>query len=810
MIRQSLAFFFLTTSVAAWAQSAQPGAAADTDSAELQAPAAGEIIVTAQKREERLQDVGISVAAFGAETLAQNRVENVTDLTKIVPGLTATPSPTNTPVFTLRGVGFFESSVSSSPNVAVYIDQAPLSLPVYTSLTAFDLERVEVLKGPQGTLFGANATGGAINFVAAKPTQTLAAGATLSYGRFNALGVDAFISGPLSDTLAARFAIKASRSDGWQKSYTRDDRLGKQDTIAARLLFDWKPTDKLDVSLNVNGWLDRSDTQAPQLARPILPDDLQAPVGACGPTGCVTADHPILLYAPAPRNGRAADWSPIQRYRPKQDNKFFQTILTMNYEVADDISLTSLTNYIHYDQFKTSNLSGLALLDVENAADVAQTHDFTQEIRLSNSNPGRLRWVVGGNLALSESSQEVLLVYPEASTGCCTIGFTADTYTSKQKKRYLAGFANLQWEVVDDLTLKGGVRYTDGRHSAIDGEYDARNYTEIPGANGFAAFANNAFANAYVPLFCPGTTFQPIAPGGAIAIDPMTCQSGVYSDVLREENTSWSAGIDYKPIPGLLLFANVSKGYKAGAFPAASAGSWEAYYPVRQEYLTDYEAGFKATLPGGLGIVNGAAFYYDYRNKQLRGKLVNPFFGALDHLVGIPKSTIKGAEIDATIAPVRNLTLRVAATYLDAKIKKYNGVTGTQSVNGLLLPVYGSYAGVPLPFSPKWQGSLGADYAFLINDGMEAFVGGTLSAQTKSYGSPEIDPKKISDAYIKGYAILDLRAGLRDENDRWNVTVYGKNVTNSYYWTNRLRNFDTVVQYAGRPVEWGISVGWKY
>jgi outer membrane receptor protein involved in Fe transport len=158
------------------------------------------------------------VSAFGAKTLADQRINGVADLAKIVPGLDVTPSPDGPPVYTLRGVGFFESSVAAYPDVATYIDQAPLALPVFSVLTAFDLERIEVLKGPQGTLFGNNATGGAINFVAAKPTSTLDAGFDLGYGRFNTVQTDGFISGPLTDTLKARLSVKTTRGDDWQLS----------------------------------------------------------------------------------------------------------------------------------------------------------------------------------------------------------------------------------------------------------------------------------------------------------------------------------------------------------------------------------------------------------------------------------------------------------------------------------------------------------------------------------------------------------------------------------------------------------------
>ena len=157
-----------------------------------------EIIVTANKREENINRVGLSIAAVGQDALAERAIQSVADIAQAVPGLTYTNSANNTPIYTLRGVGFYDTSLGSYPTTSVYLDQVPLPFPILTTLTAFDLERIEVLKGPQGTLFGQNSTGGAINYIAAKPTSDLAAGVELSYGRFDSFVGSGYVSGPIS------------------------------------------------------------------------------------------------------------------------------------------------------------------------------------------------------------------------------------------------------------------------------------------------------------------------------------------------------------------------------------------------------------------------------------------------------------------------------------------------------------------------------------------------------------------------------------------------------------------------------------
>ena len=245
--------------------SAQDPAVAASQADNKNSGEASDIVVTANKREQNLSKVGLSISALGAQQLANQRISNVADLAQVTPGLTFAPTPTTTPVYTLRGVGFFESTLAAYPDVSLYIDQAPLPLPVMSTLTAFDLERVEVLKGPQGTLFGNNATGGAINFVAAKPTATQHGGLEFGYSRFNTLEASGFLSGPLTDTLSYRVAFKTAHSgDGWQKSYTRNDSIGKENNIAGRMILDWAPIERLKFSLNVNAWQDKDDPQVPQ------------------------------------------------------------------------------------------------------------------------------------------------------------------------------------------------------------------------------------------------------------------------------------------------------------------------------------------------------------------------------------------------------------------------------------------------------------------------------------------------------------------------------------------------------------------
>ena len=224
----------------AWAQSSTP--AVPAGQSDDSADAVGEIIVTAQKRSERINAVPVSIVAATGEDLAKAGVTDISQLGKLVPGFTFQLSQYGTPVYGIRGISFFDTSGIAQPAVSVYVDQIPLPLSILARGASLDVERVEVLKGPQGTLFGENATGGAINYIAAKPTNEFAAGVDALYGRFNQVELGGFVSGPIGDTLGIRVAARTEQRGDWQYSTTRNDSSGQRNFTEGRILLDWKPS----------------------------------------------------------------------------------------------------------------------------------------------------------------------------------------------------------------------------------------------------------------------------------------------------------------------------------------------------------------------------------------------------------------------------------------------------------------------------------------------------------------------------------------------------------------------------------------
>lgn len=773
-----------------------------------------EIVVTANKREQNLSNVGLSISALSGEQLAVERVANVADLARVTPGLTFAPTPASTPVYTLRGVGFFESSLAAYPDVSLYIDQVPLPLPVMSTLTAFDLERVEVLKGPQGTLFGNNATGGAINFVAAKPTRQFSAGGEVGYGRFNTFEVGGYVSGPITDTLRARLAFKAVSGDEWQKSYTRNDKLGKEKNIAGRLILDWDATEALSFSLNLNAWRDQDDPQAAQKI-------FSSPQSAPGP-------FPVVSYPNAPSTPRAAGWG--NTYRPYADNKFKQATLRADYDFGG-VTLTSLTGYSELDFLQRIDQDGTDLVGLELQQDDGNIESFTQEIRLSNGSSSVVRWVVGANYEHTKVAQVTDLDSADSSSTIAN-GFTSSAYSSFNTMNNYAAFANVEYDIADQLTLKAGIRQTKAKRSYLGDTSDSARFPISPNPfTGGPGLSLTDFFNIIYPAIYGrnpdgSPIVPPVAPLGSIVLDNRTNADGTPVDPatylttlrvpgrLNEDSTSWSVGADFKPSDDVLLYLNVSKGYKAGSFPHVSGAIYPAFEGVKQESILAFEGGFKAQLFDRRLSLNAAAFYYDYKNKQLRAKFVDPIFGGLDKLVNVPESVIKGIEFDLRAQPISGLSISASATYLDAKVEEYQGVVGAQNVGGLLQPVLASFEGVRLPFSPKLSYAVRMDYEFSISSDLNAFLGVGVNGQTKSMGQlsvPGTSSFGIPDSLYKlnGRILVNPNVGIKSADDRWQVTVWGKNIFNEYYWTQAIQAYDTVVRYSGRPAEYGISLAFK-
>lgn len=737
----------------------------------------GDIIVTAQKRSERLSDVPLSITVASGEQLRSRGVTSAADLERIVPGFTAQQSAHGVPVFTIRGIGFYDTSTGVSPTVGVYVDQVPLPFSVETAGASFDLDRVEVLKGPQGTLFGQNSTGGAVNYIATPPTDGYRMGSTITYGRFNQLDLDGFVSGPLTTGVKARLAVRHEGRDDWQYSQTRDDKLGRRDFTTARLLLDVDPTDKLTLHFNFNGWIDRSDTEAAQFItyRPTSPN------------GFPEQKAFFATAVPAPSKPRVADWDPGVDFA--RHDRLGQAAMRADLHVSDTVDLTSITAYTAFRGRNPNDSDGVAFNDLFFLIK-SNIRTFSQELRLAGTTPN-LKWMIGGNYEHDTADEDQLGHELSSNSGIATPAFVSRyrdfIIRNDQRISTAAVFGSLDYNIIPTVTVQGSIRYTDQHRHADGCLFDS-------GDGALAA----AFSNLY-SLLKTGALGNVTIPAGACATSDAAFNP--VSDIparLNENNVSWRAGVNWKPTNRLLVYANATKGYKAGNFSAIPVVTTSQYSPVTQESVLAYEAGFKGSFRNPRVSIEGAVFHYDYDDKQILGH-VNIFpFGALPKLLNVPKSRVNGFELSADINPATGLDLRTGISHVDSKITRSYLAA---SDNGVLVDLKGEV----FPNTPRWQLSGGLNYEFASVHDTTAYVGADVNYRSSAVADLGNDPL----FRIKNYAILDLRAGIRSANHKWSFEIFGRNVTNTFYWNGVSHVIDSVSRYAGLPATYGITVSFR-
>lgn len=715
------------------------GASLSATTAMAQAPQAagaadgGEIVVTAQKRAQRLNDVGLTITAQTGEQLQAVGVADVARLAVVVPGFSAAQTYQGYSVFSLRGVNFNSAQLSAPPAVSTYIDEATLPYPAMTGGLLLDVERVEVLKGPQGTLFGQNATGGSINVIAAKPTSTLKAGFRAEVNHFGQISLEGFVSGPLSDTLTARLAASTTQFGAWQRSYfIGKGKNGDQDKAAARLLIDWRPTDRLTIALNINGNYDHGEAIMPQLLK-VIPGN---PANAA----------PGLIGYPLPNDSRDADIDP--GYNTRKHTRTYQTVGRIDYELSDTLTFTSLSNYADTKVFTPLNQEGTGIVVLQgNGNGTVKT--FNQEIRLTGELPAvEINYIVGANYGRDVITDNVVSNNINYST--TPPNFYLDGQWNIKSKS--AGvFGNLDYEIVRGVTLTGGLRYTDTEQQ-IDG-------------------------CTFVGGFC--------ATGANI------------NDTQKQDNVSWRAGVNFKPTEDVLVYGIVSRGYKAGLFPAIFAFTAAQISPVRQEKLTSYEIGAKVSFLDRRLQFNASAFRYAYNDKQFFTYTTVPLIGAVNTIVNIPESKVKGFDVEVTARPVGGLTLHGALTYVKTEVGQFAGIGAAGN------PI--DYTGKEFNFAPPVSATVDAEYRTQVAAGLSAYIAANMLYNSRTYSDLGENP----DTRLPEFATFDMRTGLESDKG-WRVGLFVRNLSNKYYWTSVFNGGDTLVKMAGMPRTFGVTAGFDF
>lgn len=405
------------------------------------------VVVTSQRRTESAQNVGLAVSVLSGNELAARGVTNVSQLQNEIPSLEVEPAfGSGQPQFRIRGVGFQDYSPNNASAVSVYVDEVAFSFPVQTQGLLFDLERVEVLRGPQGTLYGKNTTGGAINFITRKPTKETEFGFSAGYDSHHAKTLQAHVSGSFSDALRGRLAVATEQGGAWQKNRETGEKLGDKNVFGLRGQLELDVTRDLKANLSVSHSIDKSDVEGLYLftARPNY--------GYAADT-----DRTLTGWGRTATFANAIGVS--QSAQPQRDNEATNVALTLNWDLGD-VKLTSITSHQDFQREELADWDGTRI----NHADVYwkdKASVLSQEVRLASNKPGNFNWVAGVYYAKDKLNEDW---YTDFSRDYGVI--TRTQY--KQESETSAVFGQADYKLKPDLKLVGGLRQEHEKRSIND------------------------------------------------------------------------------------------------------------------------------------------------------------------------------------------------------------------------------------------------------------------------------------------------------------------------------------------------------
>lgn len=633
---------------------------------------AQEIIVTAQKREQNVRDVPITMTALSGPAIKSSGLTTAMDLPDLVPGVrSTTPGGGAYTTTIIRGVGQQDIALHQEAPVATYVDGAYVSFTTAQTQPIFDVERVEVLKGPQGTLFGRNATGGLVHFVSRLPSQTLDGYATVEYGSYDKFMTEGAIGGSLGGDWSGRFSFHTESGGAYIHNSAGPDRNGNT-VYAARAQILYKPSSDFSLLFSLYG--NRFPTQAGPgptgtralpnpdgTAVPVTADNFAAYQAFCA---AVIGTIPTELGSLGDCNIKLPD--PFHVTMPGEaptSGRYWNGTITLEAALSDDVDLISITNYQHTKQiFNVQIAPGFPTqIFTENNPSGEQ---FSQELRLSGS-IGQLDWVVGGyGLYINNHTTAGINLFDVPNYG---IALDADI---RVKSTSVAGFAEATYYVTPRLTVIAGARLTrDHRH----------------GVNTSSCTTNPAIPFDICGAIKASLPFEAVQFAG---FDQSFSKTSVSARLVGQ----------YKLTDEVNAYFGVNRGTKAGGF---NTGANELYPTTVAQYgpetLTNYEGGIKARLFNGGMTLNAAGFYYDYKDLQtFSTKNSALYVFNLDAIV-------KGFELDTTIRPFNGLELTGSVSYLDTKTKK--------------VPVGNGFRDYPIPGAPKFSADASATYQFDIGPG---------------------------------------------------------------------------------------------
>lgn len=757
---------------------AQPVAAQSVDDAEAaeEAGAGGldEIVVTAQKREENLQRAALAVTALSSETLERASVTNASQLTNLAPALQVNSTFGPTSNFYLRGVGNFVTNVASDPAVIVNLDGVPLGRPTGVQGLFYDLQRIEVLKGPQGTLYGRNATGGAINVITAQPILGELSGfATFSYGNYDAVNLNGAVNVPMGENGAIRVAGFLSKRDG-----TYSDGSGDEDLKAIRMTMASQLTETLKVTVGFD----------------------YAEMGGKGPGSTVIGLDPDLrIGLNDPRAGAryAASFSflPRSNLYPLntsiyQNNNFWGARLQADL----DTSIGTLSLIPAYRRGEIDMVSQAAGLESKTLEESEQT---SVELRLVSPKENRLQYILGAFYYNGTDDSENNYNYQYASF-YSTIKPTTNSY---------AAYGRLTYSITPELRINGGIRYTVDQRST-----ETFAYNQLVICPGLSCSGAPRLPLQFGPV--TGYPMSPIAstlPGGAF----LSASTVVNKQSRTYKKTTWRAGLEYDVGPQSLLYATVETGYKSGGFFSTPDPINNFYNP---ETITAYTIGSKNRFLDNRLQVNIEAFWWKYNDQQVSHFISfgpAPVFATEN----IGSSRMRGIEVELRAQLFENTEINGTVQYLDAVNTDFtysSAAAGGPPITGCVVtpPVAGNYtvdcSGMRPANAPEWTFSAGIQQKFPLGDHGDLTFYANTRYQSGSFTGTELLPAQ----YQKGFFTSDMQLEYNSPDRKFSLAGFVNNIedTNAYGFSQAHPRVGAalIVGNLRAPRTYGIRAGVRF
>ena len=725
-----------------------------------------EVLVTAQRRSELSRDVPISITSISAERLEQSGVETLGDIATLTPGLRFDASGSFFQP-TIRGVGTAVTTSGGGPNVGIYVDGFFSSNSEVSDFQLMKVQNIQVLKGPQGTLFGRNTTGGAILVTTADPSTDPGAEIKVSYGSFDAKKAQAYGTFGLTEKIAVDVEGIYSRGDGFTKNViTRNDDEGAYENWSVRTGIKAELSDSVSVLLRYM----HSDTDDPSS---LLTNAYVDETGGAGFLKKVPASvygtndstGRALIYFFLPPGGFATD--PDEMATPFH-NVFTNQSDSVQGTVKADLGFANLTSYTQYREDKALNLQDLdasagSFFDLRLGID---DETISQEILLNSKSGSRLQWTGGVNYFQNLDTWNV-----DASFGAAP--FLAFGGSSTKTQSY-AGFFDMTYELTPEWFLTAGARYS---HDIVTDAFFRTNFAQVSyeGANG-------------LPVSVAGIPPQTPIPVSDLKNDRVTPRL-----VLR-----------YKPTQESSVYTSYTRGYKAGILNVGGASQ----VPVKPETIDAFEVGYK--YEDRLFSADLASFYYKYENLQ-----VSSFQAGQAQIRNAAQSRIYGLEGSVRYRVTDAFNVNLGAAYTHARYESFENAPYYTYCNpavlfdcgaigpGALSQTTADASDFHMQRSPDLTGNLGASYQMPVGSG-ELTLSGNLYYTSKFYFDP-------SQQFVQdSYTLLGVRAQWLDATERYTVALYGDNVTDERYRTQVLFNTLGIGNTWSAPATWGMQLGVKF